>query len=251
MKVRIVIVFVFIVFLTYLSLGPARKIGKEDLVNMATSSEPIIKRPKKGDGPDQPKLANGYPKEWDSMEFFYNQRLDTNVVRVTNVYAINDNLIVTNVQEYRTNKFWNTQAWEDFSRDKVDQQIKHLYPELAQVVEILMEVPAVRRSNRLYSGVYSITFTMDNIRGEIESYLDREETELEVERRYRLQGIEMPSEVAESSRDWLQSQRMDMQRGIHEMMETQRQALIGLYGEMPLPIFQRIMAVESGLTYKL
>jgi|GEM_PF-4546327 len=251
MKVRIVIGIVFLLLLTYQVFGPGRKVVKQDLMDTTTSSEPINIRPKKGDGSARHKLANGFPEEWDSMEFFFNQRLDTNVVRVTNVYSINDNLMVTNVQEYRTNKYWNTQAWEDFSRAKVDQQIKYLYPELAQVVEILMELPAVRRSNRLYSGVYSITFTMDNIRRRIESYLDTEENELEVERRFRLQGIEMPSEVAEYHRDWLQSQRMDIQREIHEMMETQRQALIGLYGEMPLPIFQRIMAVESGLTYKL
>jgi hypothetical protein len=35
------------------------------------------------------------------------------------------------------------------------------------------------------------------------------------------------------------------------MLEIHRQALIGLYGEVPLSVFQRIMAIESGLTYKL
>jgi hypothetical protein len=34
---------------------------------------------------------------------------------------------------------------------------------------------AVNRSNRLYSGVYSVTFTMDKIRNKIESYLTHEE----------------------------------------------------------------------------
>jgi hypothetical protein len=234
MKVRIVIGVVFILSLTFLSLGPARKIVKQDSMDTTTSSEPIIIRPKKGDVSGRPKLANGYPEEWDSMEFFYNQRLDTNVVRVTNVYAINDSLIVTNVQEYRTNKYWNTQAWEDFSRAKVDQQIKYLYPELAQVIDILGDFPAVRRSNRLFTGVYSITFTMDNIRNRIESYLTHEEWNQDL-----------------NNDDWLQNQRFEIQKDIHEMLEAQRQALIGLYGEMPLPIFQRIMAVESGLTYKL
>ena len=140
--------------------------------------------------------------------------------------------MVTNVVEYRTNKYWNTQEWEEFSRFKVEQQIRHLYPELAQVVEILHELPAVRRSNRLYSGVYSITFTMENIRNRIESYLTYEEWNKE-------------------DQDWLQSERFDYQKEIQAMLERERQVLIDLYGEMPLPVFQRIMAIESGLTYKL
>ena len=183
---------------------------------------------------DSPQTLNGFPESWDSLDFFYNHRLDTNVIRVTNLYSIGENYIVTNVQEYRTNKYWNTQEWEEFSRFKVDQQIKHLYPELAQVVEILLELPAVRQSNRLYSGVYSITFTMDNIRSRIESYLSFEDWNKDLK-----------------DEDWLQSQRIDMQKEIQEMLEIQRQALIGLYGEMPVPVFQRIMAIESGLTYKL
>jgi hypothetical protein len=166
------------------------------------------------------------------MDFFYSDRLDTNVFKGTNVYSIGDRFMVTNVFEYRTNKYWNTQEWEEFSRFKVEQQIKHLYPELAQVIEILQELPAVRRSNRLYSGVYSLTFTMDNIRSRIESYLMYEEWNKE-------------------DQDWLQSERFDYQKEIQVMLERERQVLIDLYGEMPLPIFQRIMAIESGLTYKL
>jgi hypothetical protein len=174
----------------------------------------------------------GFPEKWDSMDFFYSDRLDTNVFKGTNVYSIGDRFMVTNVFEYRTNKYWNTQEWEEFSRFKVEQQIKHLYPELAQVIEILQELPAVRRSNRLYSGVYSLTFTMDNIRSRIESYLMYEEWNKE-------------------DQDWLQSERFDYQKEIQVMLERERQVLIDLYGEMPLPIFQRIMAIESGLTYKL
>ena len=78
-----------------------------------------------------------------------------------------------------------------------------------------------------------------------------EENESDVERSFESQGMVMSPQVVESHRDWLQSQRIDMQKEIHEMLEIQRQVLIGLYGEMPLPIFQRIMAIESGLTYKL
>jgi hypothetical protein len=61
----------------------------------------------------------------------------------------------------------------------------------------------------------------------------------------------MLPQVFDAEREWLQSERADMHRQINELLEFQRQALIGLYGEMPLPIFQRIMAIESGLTYKL
>ena len=75
---------------------------------------------------------------------------------------------------------------------------------------------------------------MDNIRNKIESYLTHEEWNQDLK-----------------NEDWLQIQRIDIQNEIQEMLEVQRQALIGLYGEMPLPIFQRIMAVESGLTYRL
>ena len=198
-------------------------------VNDHSKGKNISKEPS-----DSPPTVNGFPESWNSLDFFYNHRLDTNVIRVTNLYSIGENYIVTNVQEYRTNKYWNTQEWEEFSRFKVDQQIKHLYPELAQVVEILLELPAVRQSNRLYSGVYSITFTMDNIRSRIESYLSFEDWNKDLK-----------------DEDWLQSQRIDMQKEIQEMLEIQRQALIGLYGEMPVPVFQRIMAIESGLTYKL
>lgn len=197
------------------------------------------------------RLIVGYPESWDSMDFFYNQRLDTNVVKWTNIYKAGDNSMVTNVHEYRSNKYWNTDEWEAFSRFKVDQQINHLYPEVAQIVEILQELPAVRRSNRLYSGAYSITFTMENIRNRIESYLGDEMSVHNLESSFRSQGRAMLPQVFDAEREWLQSERADMHRQINELLEFQRQALIGLYGEMPLPIFQRIMAIESGLTYKL
>jgi len=206
--------------------------GQNNSVDIVASTEQpmVIMNDNRGSKPSE--KVRGFPEKWDSFDFFYNNRLDTNVLMCTNVYSIGDNLMVTKVVEYRTNKYWNTQEWEEFSRFKVEQQIRHLYPELAQVVEILHELPAVRRSNRLYSGVYSITFTMENIRNRIESYLTYEEWNKE-------------------DQDWLQSERFDYQKEIQAMLERERQVLIDLYGEMPLPVFQRIMAIESGLTYKL
>jgi hypothetical protein len=50
---------------------------------------------------------------------------------------------------------------------------------------------------------------------------------------------------------WPQSDRFDYQNEIQVMLERERRVLIDLYGEMLLPVFQRIMAIESGLTYKL
>lgn len=61
---------------------------------------------------------------------------------------------------------------------------------------------------------------MDKIRNKIESYLTHEEWNQDLK-----------------NEDWLQSQRIDMQNEIQEMLEVQRQALIGLCGEMPLPVF--------------
>lgn len=251
MKFRILIGAIIALLAIYLFSQPTRKTVHNDSVEIIAATEQSEINLKSSKGLKPPETARSFPEKWDSMDFFYNDRLDTNVFKGTNVYTIGDNLIVTNMFEYRTNKYWNTQKWEEFSRFKVDQQINYLYPELAKVIEILQELPAVHRSDRLYSGVYSITFTMDNIRRRIEGYLDTEENERDVERSYESQGMVMSPQVAESHRDWLQSQRIDMQNEIQEMLEVQRQALIGLYGEMPLPIFQRIMAVESGLTYRL
>ena len=251
MKSKILVGAFLALLAIYLFSQSTRKIVHNNSVDIIAATEQSKIKLKSSKGSKPPETGRGFPEKWDSMDFFYSDRLDTNVFKGTNVYSIGDNLIVTNVVEYRTNKYWNTQKWEEFSRFKVDQQINYLYPELAKVIEILQELPAVQRSNRLYSGVYSITFTMDNIRRCIERYLDMEENESDVERSFESQGMVMAPQVAESHRDWLQSQRIDMQKEIHEMLEIQRQVLIGLYGEMPLPIFQRIMAIESGLTYKL
>ena len=251
MKSKILVGAFLALLAIYLFSQSTRKIVHNNSVDIIAATEQSKIKLKSSKGSKTPETGRGFPEKWDSMDFFYSDRLDTNVFKGTNVYSIGDNLIVTNVVEYRTNKYWNTQKWEEFSRFKVDQQINYLYPELAKVIEILQELPAVQRSNRLYSGVYSITFTMDNIRRCIERYLDMEENESDVERSFESQGMVMSPQVAESHRDWLQSQRIDMQKEIHEMLEIQRQVLIGLYGEMPLPIFQRIMAIESGLTYKL
>ena len=251
MKSKILVGAFLALLAIYLFSQSTRKIVHNNSVDIIAATEQSKIKLKSSKGSKPPETGRGFPEKWDSMDFFYSDRLDTNVFKGTNVYSIGDNLIVTNVVEYRTNKYWNTQKWEEFSRFKVDQQINYLYPELAKVIEILQELPAVQRSNRLYSGVYSITFTMDNIRRCIERYLDMEENESDVERSFESQGMVMSPQVAESHRDWLQSQRIDMQKEIHERLEIQRQVLIGLYGEMPLPIFQRIMAIESGLTYKL
>jgi len=251
MKSKILVGAFLALLAIYLFSQSTRKIVHNNSVDIIAATEQSKIKLKSSKGSKPPETGRGFPEKWDSMDFFYSDRLDTNVFKGTNVYSIGDNLIVTNVVEYRTNKYWNTQKWEEFSRFKVDQQINYLYPELAKVIEILQELPAVQRSNRLYSGVYSITLTMDNIRRCIERYLDMEENESDVERSFESQGMVMSPQVAESHRDWLQSQRIDMQKEIHEMLEIQRQVLIGLYGEMPLPIFQRIMAIESGLTYKL
>lgn len=63
----------------------------------------------------------------------------------------------------------------------------------------------VNRSNRLYFGIYSVTFTMDNIRNKIESYLTHEEWNKDLK-----------------NEGWLQSQRIDMQKEIQDMLEVQR-----------------------------
>ena len=251
MKSKILVGAFLALLAIYLFSQSTRKIVHNNSVDIIAATEQSEIKLKSSKGSKPPETGRGFPEKWDSRDFFYSDRLDTNVFKGTNVYSIGDNLIVTNVVEYQTNKYWNTQKWEEFSRFKVDQQINYLYPELAKVIEILQALPAVQRSNRHYSGVYSITFTMDNIRRCIERYLDMEENEIDVERSFESQGMVMAPQVAESHRDWLQSQRIDMQKEIHEMLEIQRQVLIGLYGEMPLPIFQRIMAIESGLTYKL
>jgi len=172
---------------------------------------------------------------------------------ITNTYIFSSNHVVTRVvipnPEF---KIFGTPQFEALAKTQFENltiNSKYLVDtNLYELKEVFKDFPAAMNSHFLYSGIYQVavtTCTLEEVRqlifntryqamrdlDEANTITDAAERESKIERIKALAGAQL-----------------ELYESIHqETLEDGRQNLIKLYGELPKPIFQRLLGIELRL----
>jgi hypothetical protein len=172
---------------------------------------------------------------------------------ITNTYIFSSNHVVTRVvipnPEF---KIFGTPQFEALAKTQFENltiNSKYLVDtNLYELKEVFKDFPAAMNSRFLYSGIYQVavtTCTLEEVRqlifntryqamrdlDEANTITDAAERESKIERVKALAGAQL-----------------ELYRSIQqETLEDGRQNLIKLYGELPKPIFQRLLGIELRL----
>ena len=172
---------------------------------------------------------------------------------ITNTYIFSSNHVVTRVvipnPEF---KIFGTPQFEALAKTQFENltiNSKYLVDtNLYELKEVFKDFPAAMNSHFLYSGIYQVavtTCTLEEVRqlifntryqamrdlDEANTITDAAERESKIERIKALAGAQL--ELYKSIQQ--------------ETLEDGRQNLIKLYGELPKPIFQRLLGIELRL----
>jgi hypothetical protein len=172
---------------------------------------------------------------------------------ITNTYIFSSNHVVTRVvipnPEF---KIFGTPQFEALAKTQFENltiNSKYLVDtNLYELKEVFKDFPAAMNSHFLYSGIYQVavtTCTLEEVRQLIfntryQAMRDLEEVNTITDASERESKIERIKALS--------SAQLELYESIHqETLEDGRQNLIKLYGELPKPIFQRLLGIELRL----
>jgi hypothetical protein len=172
---------------------------------------------------------------------------------ITNTYSFSSNHVVTRITIPNPEfKIFGTPQFESLAKTQFENltiNSKYLVDtNLYELKEVFKDFPAAMNSQFLYSGIYQVavtTCTLEEVRqlifntryqamrdlDEANTITDAAERESKIERIKALAGAQL--ELYKSIQQ--------------ETLEDGRQNLIKLYGELPKPIFQRLLGIELRL----
>lgn len=169
---------------------------------------------------------------------------------ITNTYVFSSNHVVTRVvipnPEF---KIFGTPKFESLAKTEFENiTINSKYivdTNLYELKEVFNDFPAAVNSRLIYSGIYqaaSTTCTLREVRQLIfntryQAMRDLEEANAITDKAERESKIQLIKALSDAQLELYKSMRQ-------ETLEDGRQNLIKLYGELPKPIFQRLMGVE-------
>ncbi len=172
---------------------------------------------------------------------------------VTNTYSFSSNHVVTRVvipnPEF---KILGTPKFESLAKTEFENlTINSKYvvdTNLYELKEVFNDFPAAVNSQLLYSGIYQAASTACTLR-EVRQLIfntryramrDLEEANTITDKVERESKIQLIKALSDAQVDLYESVRQ-------ETLEDGRQNLIKLYGELPKPIFQRLLGIELRL----
>jgi hypothetical protein len=172
---------------------------------------------------------------------------------ITNTYSFSSNHVVTRIvipnPEF---KIFGTPQFESLAKTQFDNltiNSKYLVDtNLYELKEVFNDFPAAMNSQFLYSGIYQVavtTCTLEEVRQLIfntryQAMRDLDEANATPDAAERESKIERIKALAGAQ---LELYKLIQQ----ETLEDGRQNLIKLYGELPKPIFQRLLGIELRL----
>jgi hypothetical protein len=172
---------------------------------------------------------------------------------ITNTYIFSSNHVVTRVvipnPEF---KIFGTPKFESLAKTQFERlTINSKYivdTNLYELREVFKDFPAAMNSQFLYSGIYQTAITTCTLR-EVRQFI--------FNTRYQaMRDLEEVNTITDASEreskieriKALSSAQLELYESIHqETLEDGRQNLIKLYGELPKPIFQRLLGIELRL----
>ena len=169
---------------------------------------------------------------------------------ITNIYSFTSNHVVTQIvipnPEF---KIFGTPKFESLAKAQFDSlTINSKYrvdTNLYELKEVFNDFPAAVNSRLIYSGIYqaaSTTCTLREVRQLIfntryQAMRDLEEANAITDKAEREPKIQLIKALSDAQLELYKSV-------LQETLEDGRKNLIKLYGELPKPIFQRLMGVE-------
>ena len=172
---------------------------------------------------------------------------------ITNTYSFSSNHVVTRVvipnPEF---KIFGSPKFESLAKTEFENlTINSKYivdTNLYELREVFRDFPAAMNSQFLYSGIYQTAITTCTLR-EVRQFIfntryqamrDLEEANTITDAAERESKIERIKAMSSAQLELYESMRQ-------ETLEDGRQNLIKLYGELPKPIFQRLLGIELRL----
>ena len=172
---------------------------------------------------------------------------------ITNTYSFSSNHVATRIiipnPEF---KIFGTPKFESLAKTQFERlTINSKYivdTNLYELREVFKDFPAAMNSQFLYSGIYQTAITTCTLR-EVRQFIfntryqamrDLEEANTITDAAERESKIERIKAMSSAQLELYESMRQ-------ETLEDGRQNLIKLYGELPKPIFQRLLGIELRL----
>ena len=240
----------FIIVLMVSDYIKPRMIVPDQQVSEISKDSDYITHPKKFDALQNRKELHkplGFdPKSSASMDKYWNDRFDTNVTLVTNIFKSGTNGTRVQITSRSKNKYFGTDDWELFSKIQFQNDCE-LDPGQSQILDILSEYPAARDSSRLFTGAYAVGFvlwTIHNYAGKSIS------AEIELEENMKspwivdVSDLEQRKMLIQMETEMYQEQSLRRWQEINKAKEELWARLKELNGDFPKDLFQRLVVVE-------
>ena len=186
------------------------------------------------------------PTSSDSLDKYWEDRFDTNVTLVTNIFKSGTNNTRVQITSRRKNRHWGTDDWELYSKIKFQNDCEN-DPNQSQILNILSEYPAARDSSRLFTGAYAVRFVLWTIHNDAGKSIS---AEIELEEKMKsswivdVSDLEQRKILIQMETEMYQEQSLRRWQEINKEKEELWARLKELYGGFPKDLFQRLMAVE-------
>lgn len=240
----------FVIVITVLYFKKPRMIVPDQQVSKMSKDSGYITHAGKFDAPQNRteihKPLEFDPTSRDSLDKYWEDRLDANEMLVTNIVKSGINKTMVQVTSRRKNRHWGTDDWELYSKIKFQNDCEN-DPNQSQILDILSEYPAARDSSRLFTGAYAVRFVLWTIHNNAGKSISAE-IELEEEMKspwiVDVSDLEQRKMLVQTETEMYQEQSLRRWQEINKEKEELWARLKELYGGFPKDLFQRLMAVE-------
>lgn len=168
---------------------------------------------------------------------------------ITNTYYISpSNTIVKIIQPTQTDQLFGTKEYENIAKSNFEKN-KHHEPQLGEIREILEDFPAAKNSDLLYTGireVYECRTQVRDLRNKRFMVNEKISELLFIAENSRNESARQ--EAKTKSTEFLNNTSSIIPLDLNDCRERTRLRLSQLYGEIPKPIFQRLMSIEITTT---
>ena len=164
---------------------------------------------------------------------------------ITNVYILSSNTtLIAEGQFPPIFRKFGTEEFERLAKEACEKEIKN-DPIGAEYLEILEDHPSAKDSGLIYSGIYVIYNSSEDVRGrrynQGQILLDMQR---KLEEAQAIEDSELRGEELRSIR-WFAEKRIAMDRLKQQVgIDRTRRLLEYLYGDLPKSVFQRLLSIE-------
>lgn len=165
---------------------------------------------------------------------------------VTNIYSFSSNQIIFETLEYPpVYKLLGTRKFETLAKNQFDKLID-VDPNLADIKEILEDFPASNDSSLIFSGIYLVHTLKAEISDQYyNEFQNRLSLEKDLQEAAEIEDIDEKEKRIELIKNSREVELFIIREKVKNRTALTKDLLIGLYGEMPKDVFQRLLSIET------